>query len=649
MGCISVDIMETQYHILMRRKKLLAVIFFAVFITACTENSKPGQTVGDEISQYSDSVFINQIVAFDTLMINDKLDMVESMVERLKNVKGIESNPYYQYYLSFLERRKGNQAKADSIVKNMITEGRSEAEVYKKYMLFERQTEEGVVSAATIDQITAELKKAEKQHSKFAYLYNDVLAKSYYQNRMIDKSAFYTERYFTNSPYKNHPKVQQRFQDISFLLAAQQGDFEKMKKSNFEARRLALQLHDTVKYERTIDNEGQIYARMGDMPKALEKSREFAKLQERRKENLRYCYNNLGKAFLLNKMPDSALFYFKKANEDMYKDPPEKHTNLYWDGIKDSYAMMGDWKNAFVALDSSRHVEHRATQLADAKKIEEIHEKYESEKKDANIQLLQHQNLKKEKTINQQKWILFSLFLAALGAIGILYSRYKNKLLREKNALLKEENQRLDTDRKMLQVQLNPHFVFNAIANLQGLISSGEKTLAAKYLSGFSKILRDTLEQSRKDFITVEEEINTLRNYLELQQMRFPDLFDYEIAADHNVNTEDTLIPPMIIQPFIENSIEHGFRNINYKGLIKLTFEATDKQLIINIEDNGNGIKEKTGLQSDKKSLSRVILKERLEALFGNYEIPGSFVTVDKILDGEKGFNVKVEIPKITD
>lgn len=625
---------------------LIAVLLSAVSLIACKEKLSSDRTRQLETKGVPDSVFVEQIVAFDTMKSDQRVEVITSEIERLKKINGIERNPFYLYYLSYLERKNGDEKKADSLVDQMVTEGRSEATVYKTFLLYDRTLKAGTVTSKTIDELTAELKNAEAKKSRFAYLLNDLIAKAYYQNQMVDKSAFYTEKYFADSPFRDHPKVKQRYYDISFLLAAQRGNLEKMRSSNFEARRLALQLNDSVSYERTLDNETQIYAKMGDNKKALEKSREYVKALRKRGVEREVPYNNLGKTFLLNHQPDSALFYFRKANAIMYKSPRISHVNRYWDGVKDSYVMKGDWKNAFIALDSSRHIEHQVKLLADAKAIEEIHEKYESEKKDASIQALQNANLKKEKTISQQKWILFSVFLASLGVVGFLYSRYRNRLLREKNALLKEENQRLNTERKMLQVQLNPHFVFNAIANLQGLISTGEKSLASKYLSGFSKILRDTLEQSRKDFITVEEEVNTLKNYLELQQMRFPDLFEYEIITD-TVDVENTLIPPMIIQPFIENSIEHGFRNIGYKGLIKIHFVSTERQLKIDIEDNGKGITEKTGLQNEKKSLSRVILKERLDALFGNYEIPGSFVTVDKTSDGERGVHVNIELPKI--
>lgn len=642
--------MTKKQHAFFNSKTNLLLAFWALFlIFSCSEKHGNEQSVKQFSEQPSDEYFVEKILSLDTLRNQDDVAAVKTEVEKLKNVDGIAENPYYQYFLSFLDWKNDRKDQSVKKLKNMQTDGHAEAEFLKKLSLLENDIKSGAISSAKMEEVTRKLHNAEKNKSKFTYKYYDLLARCYYQNQMVDQSELYMEKYFANSPFKNHPKIRQRYFDISFLLAAKKGDFEKMKAANAEARKLALQINDTLSYERTLDSETQIYAMMGENKKALEKSRTYVKAFEKRKIFREVPYNNLGKTYLLNLKPDSALIYFKKANELMYKNPKESHVFGYWDGIRDSYEMMGDYKNALIALDSSRAVERRMLQIADSKKIAEIHEKYQSDKKDSDIQALQLANLKNEKTITQQRWILFSVGLLTFSAAGFFYSRYRNRLLKDKNALLREENKRLITEQKMLQVQLNPHFVFNAIANLQGLISTGEKSLATKYLSGFSKLLRDTLEQSRKDFISVDEEMETLGNYLSLQQMRFSDVFEYEISADENLDVEQTLIPPMLIQPFVENSIEHGFRNIDYKGLIKIHFSANENQLKIKITDNGKGFTENTGIQNNKKSLSRVILKERLEALFSKNENPAHFEIIDKSASNEPGVEVNIELPKILD
>ena len=247
---------------------LIAVLLSAVSLIACKEKLSSDRTRQLETKGVPDSVFVEQIVAFDTMKSDQRIEVITSEIERLKKINGIERNPFYLYYLSYLEGKNGDEKKADSLVDQMVTEGRSEATVYKTFLLYDRTLKAGTVTATTIDELTAKLKNAEAKKSRFAYLLNDLIAKAYYQNQMVDKSAFYTEKYFASSPYHDHPKVKQRYYDISFLLAAQRGNLEKMRSSNFEARRLALQLNDSVSYERTLDNETQIYAKMGEIGRA---------------------------------------------------------------------------------------------------------------------------------------------------------------------------------------------------------------------------------------------------------------------------------------------------------------------------------------------------------------------------------------------
>lgn len=131
--------------------------------------------------------------------------------------------------------------------------------------------------------------------------------------------------------------------------------------------------------------------------------------------------------------------------------------------------------------------------------------------------------------------------------------------------------------------------------------------------------------------------------------MRFPNLFDYEIATSENIDSETMLIPPMLIQPFIENSIEHGFRNLGYKGFIKINFKIENEKLLVSIDDNGSGISENTTDLKQKKSLSRIILKERLEALFKSKGEDAHFEITDKKNFGGKGVLVEIVLPKILD
>ena len=195
---------------------------------------------------------------------------------------------------------------------------------------------------------------------------------------------------------------------------------------------------------------------------------------------------------------------------------------------------------------------------------------------------------------------MFLIVIIFIAAVALFYIVYRQQRLRERNTLLKSENQRLNMEQKLLQVQLNPHFIFNAISNLQSLVASGDTTESVRYLQSFSGLLRGILEQNRKDFIEIQEEITSLNNYIQLQQMRYAGVFNYEITVDNELDIDEILIPPMLIQPFVENTIEHGFRNITYKGLLKISFKVDGESLVINIDDNGSGLTKKADDKTEK-------------------------------------------------
>lgn len=167
---------------------------------------------------------------------------------------------------------------------------------------------------------------------------------------------------------------------------------------------------------------------------------------------------------------------------------------------------------------------------------------------------------------------------------------------------------------------MDPHFIFNALGNIQSIILQKDTVLAVSYLNKFTKLTRQVLEQSRKETISLEEEINTLKNYIELQQLRLNNGFDYSIECDEEIE-KDILIPPLLLQPFIENAVEHGLKPLENKtrGSIEIYFKEDKKQqiLICTIKDNGIGLAASRKLEKNiiHQSLSTTITDERLRKM----------------------------------
>lgn len=244
-------------------------------------------------------------------------------------------------------------------------------------------------------------------------------------------------------------------------------------------------------------------------------------------------------------------------------------------------------------------------------------------------------------------WFRVLVLLGIIGILGLFFWFRYRALIREKalqGALFRSKNAELSA----LRNQMNPHFVFNSLNSIQNFIFNKDVEQANYYLSNFSKLMRDSLELSKLDFITMNKEIAFIQNYLELEQMRFPEKFDFEIDVDQEVNQEFTLIPPLIIQPLLENSIKHGFKSIDYKGKIFINFQKTDELSLIKIrlEDNGKGM-----AKSNKKhnstgftSHGMGIIKERINLFNSNdSKIKPSFIYGNK--KGGDGFYAELLLP----
>lgn len=225
----------------------------------------------------------------------------------------------------------------------------------------------------------------------------------------------------------------------------------------------------------------------------------------------------------------------------------------------------------------------------------------------------------KESEIQMQKlwnYIYLSVFIILLVIGLLLFKRYK---LKQKEAELRLKSRNIEIEQKFLRSQMNPHFIFNSLNSIQSFVTQNESYAAEKYLAKFSRLMRHILEYSGQSYISIEKEINTLKLYLQLQQLRFDNKFDFIIEADPAIDCKNTVIPPMITQPFVENSILHGFINKTDKGTITIKFIRNDAQLELLVIDNGvgrNASKEQTDNKRKKhNSMGMQVTRDRLELL----------------------------------
>jgi ligand-binding sensor domain-containing protein len=216
--------------------------------------------------------------------------------------------------------------------------------------------------------------------------------------------------------------------------------------------------------------------------------------------------------------------------------------------------------------------------------------------------------------------------ISALGtwALAIWRIRLIRRRQQEKEQLTKKM---LEVERMALQTQMNPHFIFNCLNSIQQFIFDQDIFAANKYISGFSRLIRATLQNSTKSFIPLADEISYLTDFLTLEKLRFKDKMDYIIDVDPALHAGSCIIPPMLVQPFVENSMRHGLRHKQEaKGHIHVSFRKAGNRLEVVIQDNGIGRKKaaryKTSEHIEYQSKGMSLTADRMRMISAKYNDP---------------------------
>lgn len=307
------------------------------------------------------------------------------------------------------------------------------------------------------------------------------------------------------------------------------------------------------------------------------------------------------------------------------------------------YAKNGDYKNAYdYAVKEAAFNEDFINQekinavTALNAKFEKQQLQYDFEKRTAATELAN------QKKIAKRNMLLYGFvaLVLLLGAVIIFVVKY----FRQKAIITANRNEELK--QRLLLTQMNPHFIFNSVDNIQSLIYNNKEEEAINYLTRFSKLTRQILENSRENYISLEEELNMLDNYMNIQKLLYNNNFTHKVTVEEGIDPETVLLPPMLTQPFIENAIKHGLKNKAEGGIVHVHFYMRDNQLFFEVTDNGTGLVEKEKVEG-QRSLSTQITKERLESITSSKEVIIHTLDItgeDNIVQGVKTF---FEIPYI--
>lgn len=205
---------------------------------------------------------------------------------------------------------------------------------------------------------------------------------------------------------------------------------------------------------------------------------------------------------------------------------------------------------------------------------------------------------------------IFSIMMSAMAAYCLLPLKTLTKNYKKQIALLEAQS---------LQSQINPHFIFNILNGLQNalILKSGKQI--SQYISGLSKLMRMTLEFSKKEIISLKEEIKYLESYLDLQRLRLDEKLEYCIDLSQDIDPANTFLPPLLVQPLVENAIVHGIVPSKTKGILVIGVKQSQDSMVISVMDNGIGLEESQKIKKKYKyphqSMGNKLIKERLEIL----------------------------------
>jgi len=206
-----------------------------------------------------------------------------------------------------------------------------------------------------------------------------------------------------------------------------------------------------------------------------------------------------------------------------------------------------------------------------------------------------------------------------------------------------------ELEQMALRSQMNPHFIFNSLNSIQQYVFAGDVVEANHFITNLSSLVRQTLYISGKKFITLDEEIKYLESYLTLERLKYENVFNFQIISSE-ITQDSILVPPLLLQPFIENSIRHGILNLKKEcGKIFINFWVENKSLICFLEDNGigreNAMKLKNTKINNHRSKGMELVQKRIENLNSIYNV-NIAVSIEDIIEKNKtGTRIKIQLP----
>ncbi len=282
-----------------------------------------------------------------------------------------------------------------------------------------------------------------------------------------------------------------------------------------------------------------------------------------------------------------------------------------------------------------KNIHHLATQEAI----------FESERQRERIDQLNQETMRQKSLLDRQRFYLITVLILVITVAFAVVMVVRQLQLRSRYRNVRHQQ-------RLLRSQMNPHFIFNALSAIHVYILEHDIEKSSRFLTDFARLMRQVLRSSTHDYISLKEEAQILKYYLELQRLRFSESFEYQLNVDESLPVESIMVPPMLTQPFIENAIEHGIKPIENDGQIQVHFKKDQNRVIVEVEDNGIGIdasKKASEKEKGHESMAIKITRERLDMLRRDSGGRTDLFILDKkkINPFDRGTVVRIIIPMV--
>ncbi|HLV42220.1 MAG TPA: histidine kinase [Brumimicrobium sp.] len=555
---------------------------------------------------------------------------------------------------------------------------------------------EGIGREEVIDHFNNALKHAKRSPLKGVYSsVLDIFTSYFIEKEDFEQAIHYQQKAISYSKkHRLNGNLVNHLINIGHIQYVM-GDFKKSEEALLEAQELCSSLKLQFIEGQLFNKLGELYGAQNQLAKSIRYYQQsllrFYSINNI--EGLALTHKNIGKAYFMDGSIDLAEKNYK-LSEQFYKqlkygsngDLDCFFSELYF--AKGQYFLaekhilkaMDYWqkKELFISLNKAYllfsnikrkqgHIEiaydylHLYLKFSDSihkletnEKVAELSELFKSEQKERKIA---EQGKKIEEEFSQRLMIESKLesrnlqirLTIAILVISLILFVSIFMIIRNRNKqeqLIKKQRE-IELQQTLLRTQMNPHFIFNAMSVIQSYIYDEDVVNSSKFLIHFSKLMRMILENNAKQFIPLETELEIINRYLVLQKMRFEDRFDFEIVENETIDSTLISIPPMLVQPFIENSIEHGDLDKIVNGMIHVKTEIVEDLFIFTVEDNGIGRKKalqnkKVGTSENHRSMAIELTESRISLLNEKYKSKGYLRIED--LDIEKNIGTKVTI-----